>query len=346
MVFELSDSLISDRILNDPVLKDSLHNLFLGYAEGNLLLSVSPRLLDFLAEGLDDDFSKRVINHLQNRVFVHYDVLWQTIIVLDNPRYENHELAIDFFRKTSTIQPPILLCENLDDTKFYFALCREYFGINFINTKNGQGAGGSSLADNLENIVNNQDRFCLCIVDSDIKYPNCDDGGTYVAILNKNLVPHPSFEVYKLNVHEIENLIPIDIISKNTNDNNKRKFANRLKEIDNDGDILKYYDIKEGIKLASIRFCPEYFKFAKDIFDRFANHSGKKSFDSYLTSLSRKKSGQVFSQICPGILVKFLSLDTRFKDRFIYCDYLRNEWNNIKELVVTFFCAREDTPIN
>ena len=346
MVFELSDSLIDDRILSNQILRNSLHNLFLGYVEGNLLLSLSPKLMDFLEERLTDDFSKRVINHFQHRVFAHYDVLFLTKVVLENPNLDNNELAIDFFKNTSAIQPPILLCENLDDTKFYFSLCREYFGINNINAKNGQGAGGSSVADNLEHIVNNQDRFCLCIVDSDIKYPDCDDGGTYVAIKNKNLVPHPSYDVYQLKVHEIENLIPIDIISRSIKNKSDRDFSKRLKDIDHDGDILKYYDIKEGIKLSKIQASPKYYSFAKDIFDRLNKRVAPNAFDSYLNSLTRKKSDQVFAQLCPGILEKFLSIDTRYNVKFVYCDYLREEWNSIRNIVVAFFCCREDVPIN
>ena len=346
MVFELTDSLIDQRVIDNKVHRDSLHNLFLGYEEGNLILSMSLDLLDFLDSGLDDTLSKRVINRLQNSVLAHYDVLWQTKVVLDNPDTNNHELSIDFFRNSSAIQPPILLCENLDDTRFYFALCKEYFGVDMINTKNGQGGGGSSTADNLEQIVNNKDRFCLCIVDSDVRYPGCDDGGTYVAILNKHLNQHPSYEVFKLTVHEIENLIPITIIGKHIKDKRDRELSKRLIEVDNNGDILKYYDIKEGVKLSAIRRKVGYYQFASNLFERLKKPNDRQSFDEHLAILDRNQSDEVFAPLCPSILETFMNIDVRYHERFVYCDYLREEWDRIRKIIVTFFCARQADPIN
>lgn len=346
MVFELTDSLIDRSVLETKSHRDSLHNLFLGFEEGNLILSLSPELLDFLDAGLDDTLSKRVINRLQHSVLAHYNVLWQTKIVLNDPDTDNHELPIDFFKSTSAIQPPILLCEDLDDTRFYFALCKEYYGIDYLNTRNARGGGGSSTADNLEQIVNNKDSFCLCIVDSDIKYPGSKDGGTYEAIVNKGLISYPSYEVYKLSVHEIENLIPIDIIGKHIKKKENCEFSKRLKAIDINGDVLKYYDIKEGIKLSVINSLPGYYQFAKMLFDRLKKPADKTSFEDFLSDLSRKGSKQVFVPLSPGILDTFLTLDLRYHKRFIYCDYLKDDWNSIKDVVTTFFCSRADDPIN
>lgn len=346
MVFELTDSLIDRSVLDSKSHRDSLHNLFLGFEEGNLILSLSPELLDFLDAGLDDTLSKRVINRLQHSVFAHYNVLWQTKVVLKNPNTDNHELSIDFFKNSSTIQPPTLLCENLNDTQFYFALCEEYFGVDYLNKKNARGGGGSSTADNLEQIVNNKDSFCLCIVDSDIKYPGSGNGGTYDAIVNKGLIPYPTYEVFKLFVHEIENLIPIEIIGKHIKKKDDRVFSKRLKAIDKGGDVLKYYDIKEGIKLSAINVLPGYYQFAKMVFDRLKKPTDHTSFEEYLADLSRKKINQVFAPLNPGILDTFLALDLRYHKRFVYCDYLRDDWDKIKEVIVTFFCARPADPIN
>ena len=346
MIFELTDSLINERVIESKTHRQSLHNLFLGYEEGNLILSMSPDLLDFLGGGLDDTLSKRVINRLQNSVLAHYDVLWQTKVVLENPDLDKHELSIDFFQKSSAIQPPILLCENLDDTRFYFALCEKYVGNDIINTKNGQGGGGSSIADSLEKIVNSKDKFCLCIVDSDVKYPGCGDGGTYVAILNKNLERHPSYEVFKLSVHEVENLIPISIISKYIKDKKNRVFSKRLMEVDNNGDILKYYDIKAGVKLSAIKRNAGYYQFASNLFERLKKRKDRQSFEEHLVVLDRNKIDEVFAPLCPSILDTFLNVDVRYNERFVYCDYLREEWGKIKDIIVTFFCARQSDPIN
>ncbi len=343
MVFELTDTLIDEAASQTADYQTSFHNLFLGYEEGNLLLSVSPDLLDFLSDRLNDTLSLRVINHLQNTPLVHYNVLWQVKVVLNNPDISNREIAIDFFKATSAVQPPTFLCENLDDTKFYIALCEEYFGDLFLNTKNSQGGGGSSIADNLEQIVNNHDRFCLCVVDSDIKYPGCGDGGTYAAIINKGLAQDTSFDVYKLNVHEIENLIPFTITIKYIKDKHVRKFAQRLLAVDLNGDILKYYDIKEGIKKGLVEKEQGCMNFAANIYNRFKKASDITPFETYLQSI---KDEHIFSPICPGILVSFLKISPRQLPRFIYCDYLREEWQHLREIIVTYLCARQAVPLN
>lgn len=344
MVFELTDSLIDESVINNVNYQHSLHNLFLGYEEGNLLLSASPELLDYLNSGLTDTLSKKVINYLQNRVMVHYNVMWQTKVVLNNPDTNNHEIGIDFFRKTSAIQPPILLCEDLDDTEFYFALCKEYFGERYINTTNGQGGTGSSVADALEHIVNNNDRFCLCIVDSDIRYPGAPDGGTYEAVQNKMLDPNSTYKVHKLGVHEIENLIPFDSVCQHIKDRGIRRFAKRLKEIDSNGDILRFYDIKDGISKRNIRKHPLYYTYAETIYNRLKKTSDSTTFEQHLSKIGANDC--VFAPLCPGVLKAFINRDT-YKDKgFVYCDYLRPEWELLWRLIVTFLCARQDDPIN
>ena len=300
MVFELTDTLINEVVVNDADNVRSLYNLFWGYEEGNLLLVASPELLDFLKMNLHDRFFQRIINHLQNTILVHYHVLWQTKIVLDNPDQDNHEIAINFFKNTSAIQPPILLCENLDDTRFYSALCKEYFGDIYINTKNGLGGGGSTVADNLENIINNNDRFCLCVVDSDIKYDGAPEGGTYKAIQNKKLKPNSTYDICKLNVHEIENLIPIDKVIQFIKNKRVRQFAQRLKNIDNTGDILFFYDIKDGISKKSIERDCNYYKFANKIYQRLQKPSCNITFDQYFASI---RQDHVFVPLCPECFI-------------------------------------------
>ena len=344
MVFELTDTLIDDVVFKNEDYKHSLNNLFLGYAEGNLLLSASPELLDFLSTGLDDSLSKRVINHLQHKALVRYNVLWQTKVVLNNPNVHDHEIAIDFFRQSSAIQPPIVLCENLKDTEFYFALCREYFGEVFINTKNGQGGGGSSVADSLEHIVVSNDRFCLCIVDSDMKFPGAKEGGTYKAISNKGLEPSSTYHVHKLNVHEIENLIPIDFMCQHIRDNRVRSFAKRLKGIDKNGDILSFYDVKKGINSKNIREERLYYDFAEIIYNRLKKASDRTTFEQYLSK--KFKNDCVFIPLCPSILTSFMNIKCAKKPRFEYCDYLKTEWECIWKLIVTFLCVRQNDPIN
>jgi len=343
MVFELTDTLISDIVNDDYEIRMALSNLFYGYEEGTLLLSASPELLEYLYGVFDEQRIHRIINYLKKKALVEYDVLWQTKVVLKNADLSCHEVPISFFSKTSAIQPPYLLCENLRDTKFFIQLCKEYFYDKYINTKNTIGGGGSGVADCLESIVNRNDSFCLCIVDSDIKYPGAVDGGTYKAICEKHLCPNSTYYIYKLGAHEIENLIPINYICQNIKDKEARKFAKRLKDIDNNGDVLLFYDIKDGIQRKSIDADTKYKQFAQTIYNRLNGSHRTKSFDDYIYSKGKKTN--IFPQLCPSILDTFIN-DKGVKAReFTYCEYLRVEWSMVRKLVITFLCSRQNNPI-
>lgn len=119
-----------------------------------------------------------------------------------------------------------LLCEQLSDCRYYKIIGNSYLerhdikgiGLHFM-PDNG---GGSTIGELLENRVRDELVPTLCIVDSDRKYgpmPQMQrDGDTLKCIKESEqklsrfdgvLAPH---EVYPLDVHEIENLIPVSVL--------------------------------------------------------------------------------------------------------------------------------------
>ena len=112
-----------------------------------------------------------------------------------------------------------MLAENEDDISFYKMLGQFYVRESKIGKikidfepRNG---GGSTTYGVLQRIIEEKNRMCLCIVDSDKKYGNAEPRETMQKvkeIANRNMQDY--FEVILLDVHEIENLIPINVLEQ------------------------------------------------------------------------------------------------------------------------------------
>lgn len=326
----------------ENVVFQGLSNLLKGYEEGNLVLMASYELCEFFVHVLKNERDKVVMNYLGNHNAFSYSTNWNTVVVIKDADPQKHEIEISFFDSTSKIQPPTLLCENLNDSQFYYKLCSYLSGNSEnINGKNIRGGGGSTLADELENIVLHNDSFCLAIVDSDEKYPNCPSGGTYKAVMDKTLDLGANNFIYKINVHEIENLVPSSYLLGCTRKNKKsNRFVQKILSLSNKDEILKYYDIKDGISFSAIQSNPEYYAFAEMIYNSFLPKNHKEEFKNYLCKM--KKTGYVFPSINSKLLEYFLNKPDFSKSDY----YLQQEYKNIKNIVFTFLCSRVDDPIN
>lgn len=151
----------------------------------------------------------------------------------------------------------IMLAENEDDISFYKLLGRYYVQTNDLgniaidfDSRNG---GGSTICNVLKGIIQEKNRMCLCIVDSDKKYGGATPGGTMSRV--KEIVDgvcQEYFEVVFLGIHEIENLIPMniieDIINRIGSKSNGLEFMKFLIAKDDSRESpIFYFDIKRGI---------------------------------------------------------------------------------------------------
>lgn len=151
----------------------------------------------------------------------------------------------------------LMLAENEDDISFYKLLGQYYVLQSDIgNIKidfEPRNGGGSTTYMVLQGILSNRDRMCLCIVDSDKKYANAMPRETMQKVEETiDGIPRDHFEVVFLDVHEIENLVPLnvlDAIAEKLNISNKGiEFMRFL--LANDSSKTSpvfYYDVKKGI---------------------------------------------------------------------------------------------------
>lgn len=120
-----------------------------------------------------------------------------------------------------------------------------------------------------------------------------------------------------------------------------KNFLKRLKKDNHAKEILRYYDIKNGIKLKDIKDNVLYFQFAKLIYDKiYANK--KNNFEKFISIKIKNSNTQIFPGIRKNAMQKFLEEKTLKMD----INFFKKELEEIAELIVTLACGRNDDPIN
>lgn len=341
MVFELTDELITYDPSDERLVIDCISNLLLGYYESSHMLMASPIVCSFFAQLITEDRAAKALYHLGNNNNIQPDVLWTIKIRLDNNLVDlSTELPISFFQKTKSIQPAILLCENLLDTKFYIRLCKEYHYHDNISIY-GMMGGGQTTKDVFKSLRKER-QIALTILDSDIRYPGCPIGGTAqkVSICNKNQLAFTG--LYILNVHEIENLIPSDFLKEHCIKDAK-KFIGRLLS-KNLISYLRYYDIKYGMITKDVVATPGLKSYAEQLYDDLYP-SSKGAFGGHLAiCINNDKLAAKNQQALPGV---FPAIKSSMLEDFLNssstisrADIFEPDRRYIADLIYTYACAR------
>lgn len=250
----------------------------------------------------------------------------------------------------------ILLVESNDDIEFYALIGKYYLqnrGIqNMRISFQNEIGGGDTTSIRLANIIDERQRTCLCIADSDMRYCGAKNGGT----LEKILAVAESreqiyYEVYALKMHEIENLIPIELLEsvcKEIPDAHEGiQLLKKLLRIDSSNNSPVYYfDYKKGIK-------KEYF-FQKEGSDKDKEKKFRKLGDyrKYWhnilgqcgITLNEGGSDFIVSGVCERILPHTIQyLNDKWEEDKI-CDivsnsYIHESWMEIGAKIVTWGCV-------
>lgn len=146
----------------------------------------------------------------------------------------------------------ILLTENIMDSLFFDHLFRYYkkkVGIRHCSSSYYPVMGGGATTFKaLEYEAKERKHFCLAIVDSDKRWPNCEIGSTAKNVMSVIKVHTPiNCKAYVMKrVREIENLIPFHILKDHIS--YKQEYGLLL---DNAHDA-EHYDIKRGINVSDM----------------------------------------------------------------------------------------------
>lgn len=255
-------------------------NLANMYRKGVCYLCGDIKSLDTLSRQLGNPSGN--IYHLVEKCYAESGAVMgvvQTVIVLtfqESPSSDNLPDILQVQNKAFFIPVSVaqswslnkkccLLAENLSDCVFYERIAAYYcfkYGISGVQICfHHENGGGNTTCDVLKKCVQDEKELTLCIIDSDRKhdvsekYPNTPARGDTFRRTNRiskellkdtNLPPHA---LYPLDVHEVENLIPQQILKQIQKQlpsmDRGLNLLERLKEIDCGNPVL-CYDFKEG----------------------------------------------------------------------------------------------------
>ncbi|WP_163034759.1 hypothetical protein [Pseudomonas viridiflava] len=96
-----------------------------------------------------------------------------------------------------------------------------------------------------------QNTFCLCITDTDKKYPDDVIGPTCAEVINTDNPLRPLSKHLNLDFQEIENLIPLGYLAQHARTNEAREILSSLKRAEDNGhpESKLYFDYKKGLNV-------------------------------------------------------------------------------------------------
>lgn len=195
-------------------------------------------------------------------------------------------LTIEPYQDIYFFSTNLIICENSHDYKFYCWGANRFQDSEIketlsLNTSRSNG-GGSQMSYECD-LVNSDKRLGLVIYDSDMKYINAPIGITAKSIERKMSSLHSLYLwPHRLTSHEIENLIPIEIL---TGLKFKQHKSFLVKMSDNKAHsmfdmLFIYFDFKKGILPSTLRayrdeLCTSDFNNVKDLLIKLGVHAEK-----------------------------------------------------------------------
>ncbi|MEZ9057985.1 hypothetical protein [Vibrio pelagius] len=190
-----------------------------------------------------------------------------THILFDRTEYVNNivnsrqnviQISYDNFLCNLRTRPTTLIPENDNDFDLFHIIGNGYlkshatfqFGIKFE-----KNCGYGSHTFRVYSDYKSQNRFALCIVDSDSKYPGAPVGSTARPFLSQGFSIDNTVEAKLLNVREAESLLPDEVIETTLVDgdypSSKVDVFEKVQSLDSDSNGLfrQYFDHKDGISL-------------------------------------------------------------------------------------------------
>lgn len=154
---------------------------------------------------------------------------------------------------------PTLLCENLDDCRFHTLVGRLYGRRNGLADElvfDARNGGGSTTAPVFQDLLMRGEVLCLCVVDSDLRYPGSRSEGDTARKARETYSAHqtPIAELTVLPCREAENMIPASVLE----DTYRRKGdASKVDAVppicffqsQAGGGMWRFVDLKEGLRV-------------------------------------------------------------------------------------------------
>lgn len=314
----------------------------LEYLYKNEILGKEPR--EIYKRLFDLSFEDNLIKNSVNRKL---KIVANTNFI-DEIKFSNEEYIMELDKLIEIGIPDKiqLIAENYSDCRFYNHIGNAYKtkeNIKNVKIKLDQvNAGGSTIY--LEYTAKiNEKKISILFVDTDKKYKNDKKGETLRKLLNERIILKREnnfkeyIEIKILDIHEVENLIPISMMKrmfygKNVLNQKKETFDFFEKCINGNEEqieALSFFDLKNGIVLAKL-----------------SNESYKKYWKTIIENV-----GEIFDEnnLLKGIKRDLLNECLHYLENNIEKEnfwnenidkYLESRWNEIGQSIYSYGCAR------
>lgn len=364
MLFYLTDSLIID--INDQrynQIYKAVRNLAIAADESHHMLLGDIKALEFWNQQLGNDPCAAVLVDLINNYSTTTIPIFITEyveVVLEYPQdraYNGkhiYQLLYTSFTNSQNLSPTYLIGEDENDSKFYGHILNWYKRINNINSNisfNREGGGGHNTYRTFNTHIE-QNHICICIVDTDRRYPGAPEGETAKNCRNNVVCTPPYSQLLVINVHEIENLLPKDIIDSLDWPINKHPNKEAFDELYTnipDKENLRYVDLKSGYS--------KHQKFSSDAsWVSFANYCC--TYNTKLPPNIRNNFQAAFDSMNMGDLIMCGLSSTLLKDTLAFFEgnpiydptnflhFQLNEWTNIGKALLNTCISRNSETLN
>lgn len=284
----------------------------------------------------DITFNRLAIEFISNKTFF-YDsrflngrIITVGLNCVDICGYANGEHALS--------QPKLIL-EDIQDSKVYSAIAKwklskidtlSSLNVNYIAV---HGGGNRTARVCLNEYESGQQVFAIC--DSDKKSPQCVNGQTAQLVKSFFESRNMTDRCYVINAHEVENLIPINVLSDSARATQLPAIRFIQASLDKYEDCFIFYDFKNGFKYNEIYLRETNIsRYWREIYDEYPEtldlirriNAGDASEDSVLFN---KLSSMLVHAIDNMEGVEFLNL----------LPALEREWDNIGDKLISWFIA-------
>lgn len=291
MLFVIDEGIVNHLITNEnqpTAITTAVECIAHARRAGYHLLFAEREVLDFLRKYESFSVAARsVFNKLYSRVALdkaYFDLLsWRIRVVAETGRLDLNligaqtEIVISAESLESPLltSPTIFLSENQTDIALYDLIARTYMSWAACGHVNlhyeRRGGGGSTCAAEYRDIQSQQQRLCLCIVDSDCKFENSPIGATPRSVQSVDITNQLLCKLYILPSREIENFIPTPILDLAIGNDHSRNGVISFLRVLESLPVAKarlFLDFKHGLRLydlTSQRSYHQYYQYWSDV---------------------------------------------------------------------------------
>lgn len=169
-------------------------------------------------------------------------------------------IPLSLIQRMNLKAPVEIIFEELNDSSIYEIISRWYLksfiSPGFINRnyRSIHGGGGRTHVVYTD-AQNRNDQFCLCITDSDKKFPTDEFGQTSKDVRASEQTDKVLSYHMDLDFHEVENLVPLNFLLEKCKTKPSQDLVSQIKSADQNGnpEAKLFWDYKKGFKLSTLK---------------------------------------------------------------------------------------------